>query len=78
MALATICDTWERPMSDRDPAWLAGYRAAVEFVSAEVITLIAEPATMDEGQRLDFVTGFLVGARDARSADLEDALKAGQ
>ena len=60
-------------MSDRDPSWLAGYRAATDPPEIPFT-----PMPLDEDQLMDFVTGFLIGARDARSADLEDALKAGQ
>lgn len=62
-------------MSDRAPSWLAGYRAATTPMPA-AITFVHEPPGMDQYQRLDFVTGFLVGAHDMRRADLVDALRA--
>ena len=61
------------PDTLRDPAWLAGYRAAVDPPD-----VLFTPLPLDECGLMDFVTGFLVGARDRRNADLMDALVAGE
>jgi hypothetical protein len=52
----------------RDPSWLAAYMAAFET------SVIEPPSDYTERQRIDFMSGFLVGARDARDREIKDEL----
>lgn len=58
----------------RDPSYLAGYNAALASPLATA-TAIEPPADYTQAQRLAFVSGFMVGARDARDRALIEELE---
>lgn len=61
-------------MPDEAPSYLAGYLAA-KTAEPSALVAIPIPSEYTERQRIDFVSGFLVGARDRRNADLMDEMK---
>lgn len=61
-------------MPDEAPSYLAGYHAA-KTAGPSVLVAIPIPLEYTERQRIDFVSGFLVGARDRRNAELMDELE---
>ena len=61
-------------MTEREPSWLSGYHAALSAECADLVA-ICIPPEFDECQRMDFVTGFLVGARDRKAAEIMDAME---
>ena len=52
------------------PSYLAGYQAGLTTLAVALV-----PPNLDERQRLDFVTGFLIGARERRRAEIVEAIK---
>lgn len=59
-----------------DPSWLAGYRAGLRAPN-EICTTIVPPDDYTDAQCTDFVSGYMVGARDRQNNMLIDELQRG-
>lgn len=59
---------------NRTPAWYAGYDAGNNSLHTEICVPIEPPADYIGEQRSDFISGWLVGARDAADQSLIDEL----
>lgn len=59
-----------------DPSWLAGYYAALRAPDA-ICSAIVPPDDYTNAQRTDFVSGYMVGARDQRNNALIEELQRG-
>lgn len=64
------------PRPNPTPSWLAGYDAGYGR-SNEICVAIIPPDDYDLGQRTDFVSGFLAGARSRRNDDLIEEILEG-